>query len=160
MKKFKKPSFKPLGRIQPNTLSLPCGPSRPSRAARPLLLQPPTCGAHMSEVSSTSGRPPLAARAASFLLSNPLQSDPVSSGFLRGFDPLVLLYLFPQESEQIVGYFIRIKLVFEFISKTEFLVSGFDSSRLESDLSSPRLYIGPPRRPLSFAPSPVVSRAP
>src|SRR5512137_1697012 len=94
------------------------------------------------------------------LLSNPLQSDPDSSGFLRGFDPLVLLYLFPQESEQIVGYFIRIKLVFEFISKTEFLISGFDSSRLEFDLFNPSLYKASPCRPLSFAPSPVLSRAP
>jgi hypothetical protein len=114
----------------------------------------------MSEVSSTSGRPPLAARAAPLPASNPLQSDPVSSGFLRGFDPLVLLYLFPQESEQIVGYFARIKLVFEFISKTEFLVSGFDSSRLESDLFNPSLYKASPSPPLSFALFPVLSRTP
>ena len=114
----------------------------------------------MSGASSTSGRPPFAARAASFLLSNPLQSDPDSSGFLRGFDPLVLLYLFPPESEQMVEYFIRIKLVFEFISKTEFLISRSDSSRLESDLFNPSLYKAPPSPPLSFAPSPVLSRDP
>jgi hypothetical protein len=58
---------------------------------------------------------------------------------LRGFDPLVLLYLSPQESEQIIGYFIRIKLVFEFISKTEFLISRSDFLREESDLFNPRL---------------------
>jgi hypothetical protein len=155
-----------LGRIRPNILSFPSGQAGPKSAepahlaaARPSLTRRPTGGAHLSDLSSTSGRPVLPSPSRPFSSPNPLQSDPDSSGFLRGFDPLVLLYLSPQESEQIVGYFIRIKLVFEFISKTEFLISRSDSSRLESDLFNPSLYIGPPRCPLSFALSPVVSRA-
>ncbi len=59
--------------------------------------------------------------------------------FLRGNIPLILLYPYPQESEQTVEYFIRIELVFEFISKTEFLISRIDFLREESDLFNPRL---------------------
>jgi hypothetical protein len=59
-------------------------------------------------------------RAAPLLLSNPPQSDPFFFGFLRGFDPLILLFLSPQETEQSIEYLARIKFVFEFISKTEF----------------------------------------
>jgi hypothetical protein len=145
-KKFKNPSFKLLGRFRPNTPSLPRGRAGPKPAQPiqppPLLLKPLTGGPHLSGASSSSGRPAQAARAAPprlFAASNPPQSDPDSSGFLRGFDPLVLLYLSPQESEQMVEYFIRIELVFEFISKTEFLISRSDFLREESDLFNPRL---------------------
>ncbi len=39
--------------------------------------------------------------------------------WLRGFVPLVLLFLFPQESKQMVEVWIRFEFVFEFISKNE-----------------------------------------
>jgi hypothetical protein len=38
-----------------------------------------------------------------------------------------------------VEYLARIELVFEFISKTEFLISRVDFLRKESDLFNPRL---------------------
>ncbi len=145
------------------SLSLPrgrTGPSRPSSAAAPPLSQPPTGGARLLGSSPTSGRPPLAARAASFLLSNPPQSDPDSSGFLRGFVPLVLLFLFPQESKRIVEDLIRIEFVLILSLKPSLNFSRIDSSRLELDLFNPMSYIASLRRPLPFAPSPELSRAP
>ncbi|MFW8521875.1 hypothetical protein, partial [Klebsiella pneumoniae] len=56
-----------------------------------------------------------------------------SSGFLRGFDPLVLLYLSPQETEQFVEYFIRIEFVLILSLKPSLDFSRLDSSRLEFD---------------------------
>ncbi len=137
-------------------------PAQPSRRAAepPSSPQPPTGGPHLSGSSPTSGRPPLAARAASFLPSNPPQSDPNSSGFLRGFVPLVLLYLFPQVSEQIVEDLIRIEFVLILSLKPSLDFSRVDSSRLESNLFNLMLYKASPRRPLPFAPSLVLSRAP
>jgi hypothetical protein len=117
----------------------------------------------MSGASPTSSRRPSRVRAAPFLLSNPLQSDPDSSGFLRGFDPLVLLYLSPQETEQSVEFSLRIEFVSSLSLKTEF---GFFPSRFLSfgvrSLQSKALYrfasspsfVCPLSRPLSCTVAP------
>ena len=137
-KRFLKVSFGfgPKVGPKPRSLSSP-QPAQSAAAAR-------ACGRWQVGPTCQGRRQPPAAAAKpspSRRLPSPIppQSDPFFSGFLRGFDPLVLLYLSPQESEQMVEYFIRIELVFEFISKTEFLFSRSDSSRLESDLFNPRL---------------------
>src|SRR5512142_1720923 len=113
----------------------------------------------MSGPSPTSSRPPEPPLCRRLPPPIPPQSDSDSFGFLRGFVPLVLLFLFPQESKRIVEDLIRIEFVLILSLKPSLISSRVDSSQLELDLFNPMPYKASPCSPLPFAPSPEFSRA-
>ena len=103
-----------LGCSRPNSSFSRAWPYGPSLAVAPLLSTADMWGPHVGVVFNLRPACPSPSRRRS--PPNPPQPAISESNWLRGFYPFVVLYPFPQESELIASYFIRIKLVFEFIS--------------------------------------------
>ncbi len=109
LKSSKSPPLGPRaesGPISPLFSLLPAlGPARPKPPPRPRA--PLSGGRPVGPPGQVLPLPPAGRRlkpepARRLPASNPADSDPIFSNWLRGFVPLGLLFLFPQESKQMV----------------------------------------------------------